>query len=182
MRAAARFFREQGITAIGVCLIHAYANAAHERRAAEIVAQEYPGCTLSLSCDVLPEYREYERAVTTLVDAFIKPHMSRYLARIRDEGALPARAFEGRSGTMWGWKPEKRALEHLFAAGDRFVVVYATSTEMPGTAPHVRHRRFTTWVDEQCPQWRLMSVTPGPNSGSGRADFFVYQRLAGPGR
>jgi len=85
VRAAARFFREQGITAIGVCLIHAYANAAHERRAAEIVAQEYPGCTLSLSCDVLPEYREYERAVTTLVDAFIKPHMSRYLARIRDE-------------------------------------------------------------------------------------------------
>jgi SAM-dependent methyltransferase len=73
-------------------------------------------------------------------------------------------------------------LEHLFAAGDRFVVVYATNTEMPGTAPHVRHRRFTTWVDKQCPQWRLMSVTPGPNSGSGRADFFVYQRLAGPGR
>jgi uncharacterized protein YcaQ len=39
------------------------------------------------------------------------------LARIRDEGALPVRAFEGRSGPMWGWKPEKRALEHLFAAG-----------------------------------------------------------------
>ncbi len=47
--------------------------------------EEYPDCTLSLSCDVLPEYREYERAVTTLVDAFIKPHMSRYLDRIRDE-------------------------------------------------------------------------------------------------
>jgi N-methylhydantoinase A len=65
--------------------MHSYANAAHERRTAEIVAQEYPGCTLSLSSDVLPEYREYERAVTTLVDAFIKPHMSRYLDRIRDE-------------------------------------------------------------------------------------------------
>src|SRR6476469_1964702 len=53
--------------------------------AAEIVRAEHPECTLSLSCDVLPEYREYERAVTTLVDAFIKPHMSRYLDRIRDE-------------------------------------------------------------------------------------------------
>jgi uncharacterized protein YcaQ len=42
----------------------------------------------------------------------------RVLARIRDEGALPVRAFEGRSGPMWGWKPEKRALEHLFAAGE----------------------------------------------------------------
>jgi uncharacterized protein YcaQ len=40
------------------------------------------------------------------------------LARIRDEGALPARAFEGRSEPMWGWKPAKRALEHLFAAGE----------------------------------------------------------------
>ena len=84
-RGAARFFRAQGIKAIGVCLLHSYANAAHERRVAEIVAEEYPGCTISLSCDVLPEYREYERAVTTLVDAFVKPHMGRYLERIRDE-------------------------------------------------------------------------------------------------
>jgi N-methylhydantoinase A len=85
VRAAARYFRTAGINAVGVCLIHSYANPAHERRAAEIVREEYPACTLSLSCDVLPEYREYERAVTTLVDAFIKPHMSRYLDRIRDE-------------------------------------------------------------------------------------------------
>jgi hypothetical protein len=40
------------------------------------------------------------------------------LARIQEEGALPVRAFEGRSGPMWGWKPAKRALEHLFAAGE----------------------------------------------------------------
>jgi N-methylhydantoinase A len=85
VRAAAHYFRDQGIKTIGVCLIHSYAQAAHERRVAEIVAQEYPGCTVSLSCDVLPEYREYERTVTTLVDAFVKPHMSRYLARIQDE-------------------------------------------------------------------------------------------------
>jgi N-methylhydantoinase A len=85
VRAAARFFREQGIAAIGVCLLHSYANAAHERRVAEIVAEEYPDCVVSLSCEVLPEYREYERAVTTLVDAFVKPHMGRYLKRIRDE-------------------------------------------------------------------------------------------------
>jgi N-methylhydantoinase A len=85
VRDAARFFREQGIAAIGVCLLHSYANAAHERRVAAIVAEEYPDCVVSLSCEVLPEYREYERAVTTLVDAFVKPHMGRYLKRIRDE-------------------------------------------------------------------------------------------------
>ncbi|MDP2412148.1 MAG: hydantoinase/oxoprolinase family protein [Pseudolabrys sp.] len=85
VRDAARYFRDQGIKTIGVCLMHSYANATHEQRVAEIVRQEYPDCTVSLSCEVLPEYREYERTVTTLVDAFVKPHMSRYLARIRDE-------------------------------------------------------------------------------------------------
>jgi N-methylhydantoinase A len=85
VRAAARYFREQGITTIGVCLLHSYANAAHERRVAQLLAADHPDCIVSLSCDVLPEYREYERAVTTLVDAFVKPHMGRYLKRIRDE-------------------------------------------------------------------------------------------------
>ncbi len=80
-----RFFRRQGVQAIGVCLLHSYANDAHERRVAEIILEEYPEATLSLSCAVLPEYREYERAVTTLVDAFVKPHMDRYLKRINDE-------------------------------------------------------------------------------------------------
>jgi N-methylhydantoinase A len=85
VRATAAFFRRRGVRAIGICLIHSYANAAHERRVAEILAQDYPDAVLSLSCDVLPEYREYERAVTTLVDAFVKPHMARYLARVHGE-------------------------------------------------------------------------------------------------
>ena len=85
VRQAARHFRQHGIATIGVCLLHSYANAAHERRVGQILAGEYPEAVVSLSCDVLPEYREYERAVTTLVDAFVKPHMGRYLQRIRDE-------------------------------------------------------------------------------------------------
>ena len=94
VRAAVACFREHNVRAVGVCLMHAYANAAHERRVAEIVAEEYPECALSLSCDVLPEYREYERAVTTLVDAFVKPHMERYLRRVHDElGDLKDKPF-----------------------------------------------------------------------------------------
>src|SRR5579884_2591005 len=65
IREAARYFRDCGIKSIAVCLLHSYANSAHERRVGEIVAQEYPECVISLSCDVLPEYREYERAITT---------------------------------------------------------------------------------------------------------------------
>jgi N-methylhydantoinase A len=85
VREAARYFRDHGVRAIGICLLHSYANDTHERRAAEIVMEEYPDATLSLSCVVLPEYREYERAVTTLVDAFVKPHMERYLKRVHQE-------------------------------------------------------------------------------------------------
>jgi len=85
VRQAARYFRTNGIRAIGICLLHSYADNAHERRVAEIMAEEYPDATLSLSCVVLPEYREYERAVTTLVDAFVKPHMERYLKRVHQE-------------------------------------------------------------------------------------------------
>ena len=84
-RAAARFFRQRGVQAIGICLMHSYANSAQERRVAEIVREEHPDCALSLSSFVLPEYREYERAITTLVDVFVKPHMERYLRRVHGE-------------------------------------------------------------------------------------------------
>ncbi len=95
VRKVARFYKRNGVKAVGVCLIHSYANPAHERRVREILRAEYPELVVSLSCDVLPEYREYERAVTTLVDAFVKPHMTVYLRRIKDElgAGLGARPF-----------------------------------------------------------------------------------------
>ncbi|HEX3960659.1 MAG TPA: class I SAM-dependent methyltransferase [Trebonia sp.] len=67
-------------------------------------------------------------------------------------------------------------LTHLFAAGQRLVVIYSTDRDMSGTAPHVRHRRFTPWVTAHCPAWTLASVDPGPNTGPARADFFRYER------
>ncbi|MBO6784251.1 MAG: hydantoinase/oxoprolinase family protein [Alphaproteobacteria bacterium] len=85
VRAAARALKQQDIRAVGVCLMHSYANNTHEKRVAEIISEEHPDAVVSLSCDVLPEYREYERAVTTLVDAFVKPYMSRYLGNVAEE-------------------------------------------------------------------------------------------------
>jgi SAM-dependent methyltransferase len=67
-------------------------------------------------------------------------------------------------------------LRHLFAAGRRLVVIYSTNMEISHTAPHVRHRRFTSWVDANCPEWTLAKVTRGPSTEFARADFFVYQR------
>ncbi|HEU5370496.1 MAG TPA: hydantoinase/oxoprolinase family protein, partial [Ktedonobacterales bacterium] len=92
VREAARWFKAQGIIAVGVCFLHAYANPAHEQRARELFAEVYPDAFLSLSSDVLPEYREYERAMTTLVDAFVKPQVRDYINAA--EGHL-AEALEG---------------------------------------------------------------------------------------
>src|SRR5215470_15051042 len=105
VRKAARFFKRAGVKAVGVCLIHSYANPAHERRVREILREEYPELVVSLSCEVLPEYREYERAVTTLVDAFVKPHMAVYLRRIKDElgadlGAKPFLVMQSSGGVI----------------------------------------------------------------------------------
>src|SRR3954468_12720557 len=82
-RAAARFFRDAGISTVGVCFLHAYADDAHERRMRELLAEEHPGCVVSLSSQVLREYREYERSVTTLVDAAVKPRVGAYVSNIR---------------------------------------------------------------------------------------------------
>jgi SAM-dependent methyltransferase len=70
-------------------------------------------------------------------------------------------------------------MNHLFAAGQRFVIVYSTNADGERTV-HVRHRCFTTWVEAHRPHWRLMQTIQGPNPGPVRADFFVYQRCAGP--
>src|SRR3954447_14097201 len=82
-RAAARFFMDAGITTIGVCFLHAYANDAHERRMLDVIRDEHPAAVVSLSSQVLREYREYERSVTTLVDAAVKPKVGAYVTNIR---------------------------------------------------------------------------------------------------
>src|SRR5918993_905590 len=82
--AAARWFKDQGIATIGVCLLHAYANDEHELRMRDILRREHPEAIVSISSEVLREYREYERAMTTLVDAAVKPNVSRYVTNIQD--------------------------------------------------------------------------------------------------
>ncbi len=79
---AAAWCRAEGLDAVGVCLINAYANPVHEQRVREILAAEAPDLAVSVSSDVLREYREYERTVTTLVDAAVKPRVGRYLDAI----------------------------------------------------------------------------------------------------
>ena len=82
-RTVARWFRAQGINTLGVCFLHAYANPEHEERMRAVLAEEHPDAVVSLSSEVLREYREYERAMTTLVDAAVKPRLSAYVNNIK---------------------------------------------------------------------------------------------------
>lgn len=82
-REAARWFKKHGIDTLGVSLLHSYANPVHEMRLREILAEEHPEAVVSVSSEVLREYREYERSMTTLVDAAVKPKLSRYIDSIK---------------------------------------------------------------------------------------------------
>jgi len=84
LRAVCEQAKADGVTAIAICFLHSFTNDAHERRAAEIVAEMLPGVSLSLSCEVCPEVREYDRASTTIANAYVRPLMDGYLAGIEE--------------------------------------------------------------------------------------------------
>ena len=90
VRAALRQLKGQGIEALTVSLINAYVNGAHEQRIGEIAAEELPGIPVSLSHEVLPEMQEYERTLSTVANAAVRPVVSKYVSNLRtkleDEG------------------------------------------------------------------------------------------------
>lgn len=73
-----------GIDALTISLMHSYANPAHEQALAKIVAERFPDIPVSLSSDILPEFREYDRTITTVMNDYVRPIMKRYLSRIEE--------------------------------------------------------------------------------------------------
>ncbi|WP_062356649.1 hydantoinase/oxoprolinase family protein [Herbidospora yilanensis] len=95
VRAAARtLVEEHGVHGIAVCFLHSYLDPAHERAAAAIIREAYPQVSLSLSTDIVREYREYERTSTTVLEAYIRPIFESYVDEL--EAGLAARGFGGR--------------------------------------------------------------------------------------
>jgi N-methylhydantoinase A len=83
--AAAEEMRREGIEAVAVGFLHSFTNPAHERRAGEILARQLPGMAITLSHEVSPEMREYERFSTACANAYVQPLMARYLRRLETE-------------------------------------------------------------------------------------------------
>ena len=81
-RAAVDRLLAEGVDAIAICLINAFANPVHERAVEAIVKERAPGCAVSISYDVLPEIKEYERTSTTVINTYISPIVRTYLERL----------------------------------------------------------------------------------------------------
>jgi N-methylhydantoinase A len=91
---AVEVLRQQRVEAVAVAFLHSYANPTHERQVGEILAREMPGCFISLSADVLPQKREYERTSTAVINSYIGPPVSRYVGAMVDQ--LRAAGIGGR--------------------------------------------------------------------------------------
>src|SRR6185312_15712203 len=85
--------REAGVESVAFAFLHSYANSAHEQRAAAVLKTAMPKLWITLSCEVCPEVREYERTSTAIANAYVQPLMDGYLARM-DE-ALRTQQFRG---------------------------------------------------------------------------------------
>ncbi len=83
----------EGIESVAIGLLHSYANPAHERRLRDLVLAAHPGLPVSLSCEVSPEMREFQRFSTTVANAYVQPAVAAYLGRL--EGALAEAGFAG---------------------------------------------------------------------------------------
>lgn len=82
VRTAAEACRNLNVEAVAVCLLHSFANSAHERRVAQILRESLPGIAVTASVDVLPVVREYERSLATVLNAVVMPGVSTYIGRL----------------------------------------------------------------------------------------------------
>jgi N-methylhydantoinase A len=123
LEALATLVEERRAESVAVCLLHAYADPAHERAVAD--ALDVTGLPLSVSSDLLPVFREYERTSTTVVNAYVAPVMSRYLGRLSDEAGAARVTIMGSNGGALPVARARREPVHTVLSGPAGGVVGA---------------------------------------------------------
>lgn len=113
VREQVRVLKANGVRAIAVCFLHAYRNPVHEQAVKRIVEEEYPGVFISLSSEVAPQYREYERFSTTALNAYVGPKVSGYVTNLVDTARESGLRGDVRLMTSAGGLiTSRRAVEH----------------------------------------------------------------------
>jgi N-methylhydantoinase A len=140
--------RERDVAATAVCLLHSYANDAHERRVAQALSAAFPGMRVTISSEVDPQYREYERCSTTVVNAVLAPIVEGYLERLgaavraagidaplyvmRSDGGLASQGILSRPAALIESGPASGAMAAA-ALGRRIGIRRLLSFDMGGT-------------------------------------------------
>jgi N-methylhydantoinase A len=129
-RGAARRLRSLGVEAVAIVFLHAYANSVHERRAAEIVAEEFPQAAICVSSDVLPVFREYERSMATALNAYVLRPVGSYIARIETglaerKLAAPLLVMNSNGGVVGPAQASRQAI-HIALSGPAAGVIGAS--------------------------------------------------------
>jgi N-methylhydantoinase A len=131
LKAAVDALVAEGVEAIAICFLFSFANPIHERQAAEYIARHHPQLMVSLSSEVDPAFREYERTCVTAFDAYVKPRLDRYLARmegdLRQSGVpAPLQIMQSRGGICSSVVARRRPVR-LFLSGPAAGVIGACS-------------------------------------------------------
>lgn len=129
VRDAVERIKAKGLSAIGVCYLHSYANPSHEARTGEIIAGMFPEALVSLSSEVLPTFREYERSMVTMLNIYVMPGISKYVSQL--EKRLAEQTIGGHlllmksSGGVTGVETVRREPVHTALSGPAGGVVGA---------------------------------------------------------
>lgn len=101
VRRVGEWLAEQDVESIAVVFLFSYQDSTHEERAAELLAEQLPEVPITRSSALLPEYREFERTATTVVNAYVRPQVARYLSRLDDAlGPRAVRVMQSNGGTI----------------------------------------------------------------------------------
>lgn len=140
-RAALRHLKAQGVESLAVCLLHAYANPAHEQRVRELIEAELPGMPCSLSSEVLPIFREYERTTATVINAYVMPKVAGYHqrleARLRELGLTAPLRIMKSNGGMYSAQAAARQPIHTALSGPAAAAVGAVLIGQSAGFPNV---------------------------------------------
>ncbi len=120
----------QEVESVAVCLLHAYANPSHEQMIGDIIKRKYPNVRVSLSSEVAPEHREYERTSTAVIDAYIGPAVEQYLTKfgdsVRDVGFAGTPLIMQSNGGAVPIETARRLTANMFVSGPAAAVTAAS--------------------------------------------------------
>ena len=129
VRIAARDFKARGVGAVAVCYLNSFVHPAHEERTADILREELPSALVSISADVLRVFREYERSIATVLNVYVMPAVSNYVAQlerrlVEEKVSAPLLIMKSNGGVV-GAKEVERVPAHTALSGPAAGVVGA---------------------------------------------------------